>query len=48
MDILENYGILSLKESLEAKVKSCEESLEFLKTVNHSLSHAAIVSKPSV
>ena len=43
MDILEDYDILNLKKELEQKVTSAESSLDFLNSVNHSLSHSAIV-----
>lgn len=43
MDILEDYDILSLKKELEEKVNAAEASMNFLDTVNNSLSHSAMV-----
>ena len=43
MDILEDYDILNIKKDLEEKVQNAEASLDFLDTVNHSLSHSAMV-----
>jgi hypothetical protein len=45
MDVLEDYNILKLKKDLQGKISSAENSLEFLDTVNHSLSHSAMVIK---